>query len=119
MGDVRRNLERFMAEAGLSADELSKKSGVSNAYISLIRSGARKKIGLPTLSKLSRALGISVDTLITGVRDDSPDRVTISDDELRKFFDNDWERLSVVDKAWIKGAIRIARDNFNKQNGVG
>lgn len=118
MGNIAQNLIKFMDEAGLNIEELSRKSGVSSPYISQIRSGNRKKIGAPYLQRIARALGISVDSLVTGNRNNPSDYVCISDDEIRDFFAGDWNDLDESEKDWIRGAVRIAKDNLNKPKGA-
>ena len=43
---------------------LAKKAGVTEAYVSMIESGARENPSLPTLKKLARALGVPVAELL-------------------------------------------------------
>ena len=52
---------------GLTARALAQVAGVSDVYLSQIKSGA--KPGAPTaLGKLARALGLQIDDLIAGAR---------------------------------------------------
>lgn len=61
-------LKREMANANLSAADLSRLSGVSKASLSLLLNGHTKTLpNALTLLKLGQALGISVDSLLAGI----------------------------------------------------
>jgi len=51
-------------EQGLTQAALAKRSGVTEAYISMLESGTRKNPSLPTLKKLAKALGVPVGRLL-------------------------------------------------------
>jgi transcriptional regulator with XRE-family HTH domain len=48
----------------LTQAELARKIGVTEAYVSMIESGARRTPSLTTLKRLARALGVSVAKLV-------------------------------------------------------
>lgn len=50
-------LKDFREVAGISQEELARKSGVSRVTISMLETGAQKNITASTLSKLAEALG--------------------------------------------------------------
>lgn len=45
--------------------QLAKRVGVTEAYMSMLESGARKNPSLPTLKKLAKALKVTVAELLT------------------------------------------------------
>jgi transcriptional regulator with XRE-family HTH domain len=57
-------IKKLREAGGLTQLELAKKAGVTEAYISMIESGARKNPSLPTLKRLARALGVPVTELL-------------------------------------------------------
>lgn len=57
-------VKRLRKQRKLSQAALGRKVGVTEAYISMIESGARPNPSLPTLQKLARALGVSVAELL-------------------------------------------------------
>lgn len=57
LGTKLRNLRKIR---DLTADELSKLSGVSRSYILLIETGKRKEVSNKVLSKLAKALRVDV-----------------------------------------------------------
>lgn len=50
-------LKEFREAAGISQEELARKSGVSRVTISMLETGAQKNITASTLFKLADALG--------------------------------------------------------------
>lgn len=58
------NLKKLRAESGMTQVELSEKSGVGRITISRLESGELKETTLGTLTKLAKALQVSVDDLI-------------------------------------------------------
>ena len=59
------HLQSRRTQAGLTQQELSKRSGIPQATISAIESGTRKNIGVETLYPIARALGCTIDDLLT------------------------------------------------------
>lgn len=57
---------------GWSRRELADRAGMSTSYVSLLESGAWETPTLPSLTKLAKALGVSVQWLAFG---DGPDPV--------------------------------------------
>jgi transcriptional regulator with XRE-family HTH domain len=57
-------IKKLREDQGLTQAALAKKIDVTEAYISMIESGARKNPSLPTLKKLARALGVPVTELL-------------------------------------------------------
>ena len=51
-------------QAKLTQLQLAKKAKVTEAYISMIESGARRNPSLPTLKRLAKALGVPVGELL-------------------------------------------------------
>lgn len=58
------NLRNRRKQMGMSQQELSVESGVTQAQISFIESGERKNPGVITIKKLADALGTTVEELI-------------------------------------------------------
>lgn len=56
-------VKEFREKAGLSQDELAKKSGVSRTTISALENGAANSTSTKTLNKLAQALGTTVDKI--------------------------------------------------------
>jgi transcriptional regulator with XRE-family HTH domain len=56
-------LKAYRELAGLSQNELSKRSGVPRPTITNVESGAQEGLTLDNARKLARALGITIDTL--------------------------------------------------------
>lgn len=57
-------VKKLREQERLTQAELAKKAGVTEAYVSMIESGARKNPSLPVLKKLARALGVPVTELL-------------------------------------------------------
>ena len=60
-------LKALRVLAGLSINELSKRSGVHRPTISLLENGRQTDIGVHAAARLAKALGVSLDVL-TGER---------------------------------------------------
>jgi transcriptional regulator with XRE-family HTH domain len=58
-----KRLKAYRELAGLSQNELSKRSGVPRPTITNVESGAQDGLTLENARKLARALGISIDLL--------------------------------------------------------
>lgn len=52
-------------ELGLTQDDLAEKAGISKSFLSDLENG-RRSIGAETLLDLGRAMGVSLDLLMTG-----------------------------------------------------
>jgi transcriptional regulator with XRE-family HTH domain len=61
---LRAVVKKLREQQGMTQAELAKKAGVTEAYVSMLESGARKNPSLPTLKKLARALGVSLPELL-------------------------------------------------------
>ena len=48
----------------LTQDQLAKKAGVTEAYVSMLESGKRKAPSLPALQRLAKALGVPITALL-------------------------------------------------------
>ena len=59
------HLRNKRMQANLSQQELSALSGIPQQTISTIESGTRKNIGVETLYPIARALGCTIDDLLT------------------------------------------------------
>ncbi len=62
---IGRPLKRLRIQKGLSQLALAKKAGVAQGYISELEAGTKKNVGLETLRKIAKALGVSVEKLLT------------------------------------------------------
>ena len=60
-------LWRYRVEAGLSQEQLAKKSGVSQGAIAMLEKGSRKRPYPSTLKKLATALDIQIRDLLPSV----------------------------------------------------
>ena len=58
------NLKALRSKSGMTQVELSEKSGEGRVTISRLESGELKETTLGTLTKLAKALSVSVDDLI-------------------------------------------------------
>jgi len=69
MSDKRKDLgaavKRLRQERGLSAYRLSQESGLSRSYMSHLEGAGYAEIGLDKFVRLTRALGVSADVLLT------------------------------------------------------
>ena len=64
---IRKNIKKYRAPQGLTAAQLSEKAGLGHDYLRQIESQKdRHHVSLVSLYKISKALGISMDTLIKG-----------------------------------------------------
>ena len=64
---IRKNIKKYRAQQGLTAAQLSEKAGLGHDYLRQIESQKdRHHVSLVSLYKISKALGISMDTLIKG-----------------------------------------------------
>ncbi|MBS6215306.1 MAG: helix-turn-helix transcriptional regulator [Clostridiales bacterium] len=64
---IRKNIKKYRAQQGLTAAQLSEKAGLGHDYLRQIESEKdRHHVSLVSLYKISKALGISMDTLIKG-----------------------------------------------------
>lgn len=62
---VGERVRRRRNELGLKQDELAQKAGISKSFLSDLENGKRS-LGAETLLDLSRAMGLSLDYLMTG-----------------------------------------------------
>jgi len=61
LGDM---LKKLRVERGLTQEQLGKRVGVSDAYITMLESGTRKNPSLPLLKRLAKALKVKVGRLL-------------------------------------------------------
>jgi len=74
---VGERVRRLRAELGLTQDGLAQKAGISKGFLSDLENGKRS-IGAETLLDLGRAMGVSLDYLMTGNgSDDQQDQAKI------------------------------------------
>ena len=59
-----KEIERRRTELSLSYRELSKRSNVADSTIKAIEDGYKEKVQLPTLIKISKGLGCTVNDLL-------------------------------------------------------
>lgn len=64
MRRLSRVLRQLREEAGLTQDQLARKAGVTEAYISMIEAGKRQWPSVPVLRRLAKAFGIEVGELL-------------------------------------------------------
>lgn len=64
------NIKRLLEERGMSQNELSRRTGISKANVSLMVNGRRNDIKLHTLRSLCEALGCKAEDLMKGVGDE-------------------------------------------------
>ena len=57
-------LKTLREAKGLTQDQLAKRAGVTEAYVSMLENGKRKAPSLPTLQRLAKALGVPVAELL-------------------------------------------------------
>jgi len=57
-------LKKLRLKNGLTQEELGKKVGVSDAYITMLETGARKNPSLDLLKRLAKALKVKVAELV-------------------------------------------------------
>ncbi len=65
---LRPGLKYLRARRGLSQTQLATKIGTSQAYISLIECGARRRVSPRVLLRLAQALQVTVEALVAGHR---------------------------------------------------
>lgn len=65
MQTVGERVRNRRVELGLSQDALAEKAGISKSFLSDLENG-RRSIGAETLLDLGRAMGVSLDFLMTG-----------------------------------------------------
>ncbi|MFW2490998.1 helix-turn-helix domain-containing protein [Clostridium chromiireducens] len=58
------NIKKIRTHKGMSAVDLSNRSGVSNATISQIENGRRQTLQADTLNNIASALGVTTDDLL-------------------------------------------------------
>ena len=58
------NLKKLRIDMNLTQEELSERSGVGRVTISRLETGELKETTAGTLSKLARALNVSIDKLV-------------------------------------------------------
>ena len=63
-GKLGPRLKALRILAGLSMNELARRSGVHRPTISLLERGMQEDIGLHAATRLARALGVSLDVLV-------------------------------------------------------
>ena len=62
---IRKNIKRYRTEQGLTAAQLAEKAGLGHDYLRQIESEKdRHHVSLVSLYKISKALNVSIDTLI-------------------------------------------------------
>ncbi len=57
-------IKQLRDRAELTQEQLARKAGVTEAYVSMIESGTRKNPSLPVLKRLAKALGVPVTELL-------------------------------------------------------
>ena len=63
---IRKNIKRYRTEQGLTADQLAEKAGLGHDYLRQIESEKdRHHVSLISLHKISMALNISMDALVS------------------------------------------------------
>lgn len=63
-GVIGRNVARMRAERGWTQSELSRRSGVSQSFISDLEGGRRGKATTEVAASLAKAFGVTVDELL-------------------------------------------------------
>ena len=62
---IRKNIKRYRTQQGLTAAQLAEKAGLGHDYLRQIESeNDRHHVSLVSLYKISKALNVSIDTLI-------------------------------------------------------
>ena len=62
---IRKNIKRYRTQQGLTAAQLAEKAGLGHDYLRQIESEKdRHHVSLVSLYKISKALNVSIDTLI-------------------------------------------------------
>ena len=63
---IRRNIKRYRMQQGITAAQLAEKAGLGHDYLRQIESEKdRHHVSLISLYKISRALNVSMDTLVS------------------------------------------------------
>jgi transcriptional regulator with XRE-family HTH domain len=57
-------IKRLREGRGLTQVQLARKTGVSQGYLTMIETGARKNPSLPVLKRIAKALGVPVTALL-------------------------------------------------------
>jgi transcriptional regulator with XRE-family HTH domain len=57
-------IKKLREAQGLTQEQLAKKAGLSQAYLSQLEAGDKKHPSLPALKRLARALGVPVGELL-------------------------------------------------------
>ncbi len=60
------NIRKLRKQKGLSQEKLARLANISNATLVKIEAGIAKEPTITTVSKLSSALGVSIDELVKG-----------------------------------------------------
>ena len=67
---IRKNIKRYRTQQGLTAAQLAEKAGLGHDYLRQIESEKdRHHVSLVSLYKISKALNVSIDTLIAETDD--------------------------------------------------
>ena len=62
---IRKNIKRYRTQQGLTAAQLAEKAGLGHDYLRQIESEKdRHHVSLVSLYKISKALNVSIDTLV-------------------------------------------------------
>jgi len=102
--EIGKRIRQARRATGLKQHELGKMAGVTESAVSQWESGKIKKIMGPTLSRLARALKVSIDWLLEGedaptrIEDDGPDSLA-------------WEYLTPKQREDFNRKIREAADH--------
>jgi len=62
--NIGENIKKHRAKAGLSQEDFAKKSGVKYTTLTKIESNVIKKPSVMIMSKIAKALGVSIEDLI-------------------------------------------------------
>src|SRR5476649_404332 len=71
MAGVGERIKKRRAELGWTQDQLAQKAGISKSFLSDLENGKRS-VGAENLLDISRALGVSIDFLMTGEVSEKP-----------------------------------------------
>lgn len=64
MASIETVLKALRKQRGMPQEQVAKKAGVTNFYISQLETGLRKNPSLPVLRRLAKALGVPVAELL-------------------------------------------------------
>lgn len=99
---------------GMNQKQLAEASGITQATISRIESGQVKELKSEALKRLAKALGITVDYLVSKTDKLTPNDIVRSDPTAQYIF-RGYEKLSATGRRQLESFVRFLEEQEEKK----